>query len=79
MIKIFSSLGKEQKNLKEVEKNNLKLRRSIFAIKDINKDEKLTLNNIGSFRPKIGINANQFFKILGKNQKNIKKFSPIFS
>ena len=79
MIKIFSSLGKEQKNLKEVEKNNLKLRRSIFAIKDINKDEKLTLNNIGSFRPKIGINANQFFKILGKkSKKNIKKFSPIF-
>ena len=78
--KIYSSLGKPIIGPKKNEISSLKLRRSVFAIKDINKGEKLTKYNIRNFRPKIGINSNKYFKILGKKaKKNIKKFSPIFS
>lgn len=76
---IFLSLGSPKKVLKNIEKSNLILRRSIFASKNIFKGDKLTVKNITTFRPKIGINSNQFFKILGKKtNKYISKFSPVF-
>ena len=35
--------------------------------------------NIDTFRPKIGIGAENYFKIIGKkSKKNINKFNPIF-
>ena len=53
-------------------------RRSIFASKNIKKNEKITKNNIVALRPKVGICASQYFKILNKkSKKNIKRFSPI--
>ncbi len=43
------------------------------------KGEKFTMKNISTFRPKIGIDSNQFFKVLGKkSKKKIKKSNPIF-
>ena len=76
---MHQSLGGYYKKIQKVEKDNLKYRRSIFAIKNIKKGEKLTEKNIASFRPKIGINSNRFFRIIGRKVKsNIKKFSPIF-
>ena len=58
--------------------NSLKLRRSIYAVKEIKKGEKFTRKNIRSFRPKIGIGAEKFVKILGKiAKKKIAKDSPI--
>ena len=51
-------------------------RRSIYAIKDIKRNEKFNKKNIGCFRPKDGISADYFFKILGKKSKvDIKKDS----
>ncbi len=77
--RVHQSLGGYYKKIQKVEKDNLKYRRSIFAIKDIKKGERLTEKNIASFRPKIGINSNRFFHILGRKVKNnIKKFNPIF-
>tara|TARA_B100000575_G_C23134902_1_gene659068 strand:+ start:2557 stop:3603 length:1047 start_codon:yes stop_codon:yes gene_type:complete len=79
VLRVYRSLGKNHKAIQKVERNNLKFRRSIFAIKDIKKGEKFTIKNIATFRPKIGIDSNQFFKILGKKaKKNIKKSNPIF-
>ena len=65
-------------NLKKSEKNSLKLRRSIFSIKDIKIGETFNKNNISTFRPKIGLCASNYFFVLGKKSKmNIKKFSPL--
>ena len=72
---IYFSLKKSKKRIKKM----IYIRRSIFSKKNIEKGEKLTVNNIETFRPKIGISAADFFKILGKkSKKNIKAFSPIF-
>jgi pseudaminic acid synthase len=79
-LKIFKSLGKKIFNgKKNIEKNSLKLRRSIYATKDIKKNEKLSKYNISTYRPKIGLDAKYYFNILGKKtNKNIYKFSPIY-
>ena len=54
-------------------------KRSIYSKEKIMKNEKITINNIVSLRPKIGINANNFFKIIGKKAKrDIKINKPIF-
>ena len=57
---------------------NSTFKRSIFAIKDIKKGEKFTIKNIGTYRPNIGLSANNYFKILNKKSKyNYRKFSSI--
>lgn len=79
--KIFFSLGKKiKKKIKNSEKKSISLRRSIFAKLDIRKGEKLTIKNIITKRPKIGIGAEYFFKLLNKrSKKNKKKNDPIYS
>jgi len=62
-----SSLDKKQKT--NVENNSKKLRRSIFAIKDIKKGEKFNYLNIDTLRPKIGLSASKYFFLIEKNQK----------
>ncbi len=72
---IFFSLKKRKKRIKKM----IYIRRSIFSKKDIKKGEKISMENIETFRPKIGICASEFFKILGKKSKrNIKAFTSIF-
>ena len=79
-LKIFNSIGKPNIGAEKIEKNSIKLRRSIFAVKNIKKSEKLSKSNIATYRPKIGIDAKYYFNILGKKvKKNILKFSPIYS
>ena len=64
---------------KKIEKSSLKLRRSIFTIKDIKKGEKFSRLNIGNLRPKIGIGSENFSKLIGKKSlKFYKKDSAIF-
>jgi len=71
-----SSLDKKQKT--NVENNSKKLRRSIFAIKDIKKGEKFNYLNIDTLRPKIGLSASKYFFLIGKKSKmNIKMGMPI--
>ena len=77
--KVFTSIGKPLVGLKKNEKMSIKLRRSIFAKKDIKKGEKLTKDNLICLRPKIGLGAENYFNILGKKSKrNLKKDSPIY-
>ena len=53
-------------------------KRSIFAIKDIEKGEKFTKENIRVLRPRVGLVPLFYDKILGKKAtKNIKKNDPI--
>lgn len=69
-------------NLKQItksEKDSKFFRRSIYAIKNIKKNEILTRQNIASFRPLIGIGAESYDKIIGKKvRSNIFKGSSVF-
>ena len=77
--KIFVSLGNQIKKIKNSEKKSILLRRSIFAKTNIKKGEKLTKKNIITKRPKIGIGAEFFFKLINKKiRKNKKKNDPIY-
>ena len=55
-----------------------KFRRSIFAIKNIKKDEKFSSKNIKLLRPKIGLGPEHYNKVLDKKAKRfIKVYEPI--
>ena len=74
---VFESIN-NNKSLK-LSKKNLRLRRSIFAKKNIKKNEKISFENINSLRPVIGIKSENIFNIIGKKlKKDINKDSPIF-
>ncbi len=74
---IFKSTKKNRVN--NTAPKNINLRRSIFAKKNIQKNQKITLKNIISLRPSIGIKSENIFKIIGKKAVNkILKDSPIF-
>jgi len=63
----------------KIDHKAIKSKRSIFALKDIYKNQKLDEKNIISLRPKIGIGSQNYFKIIGKKvKKNIKKDEPIY-
>ncbi len=77
--KIYLSLGGEKIGLKKIEKESLKLRRSIFTKKFIKKGEAFNRDNICNLRPSIGIRSENFKKVLGrKANKNIIENSPLF-
>ena len=69
------AMGKKDKFLTPSEKKNINLvRKSIVAIKNINKGEKFTYKNISTKRPRNGIPSSRWDKIIGKNSKfNFKK------
>ncbi len=80
LSKILSDLFQSRAKI-SVKKNGslINLKRSIYAVKDIKKGEKITTSNVDTLRPKIGLCSSNFFKILGrKSKKNIKSGSPIF-
>ena len=69
----------KSKKTNTLQRKNLFLRRSIFSKKNIKKNEKISRNNIDTLRPKIGICASKFFKILDKKAtRTIKTNEPIF-
>jgi len=73
-------LGNKNKFISNSEKKNKPLiRKSIFASKDIKKNETINLKNIKILRPLIGIPAENIFKILNKRvKKKIFKNTPIY-
>ena len=77
---VTSSIFKSSKlNKNDPERISKNLRRSIFAKKNIKKNERITKTNIETFRPLIGICASQYFVIMGKKtKKDFKKGDPIF-
>lgn len=75
-VNLHKSFKKKQKNVENISK---KLRRSIYAKKNIKKNHKLTSENIETLRPFIGICASKYFTILNKKAKiDIKSGQPIF-
>ncbi len=65
-------------NLSLEKKQSLFFRRSVYAIKNIKKNEKFTRDNIACYRPMTGICASKYFELLGKKaQKNIRKYSAL--
>ncbi len=80
IIENYKFLGNEQFQIKKSEKNSLNFRRSLFAKKNLKKNQVLRENDVVALRPKIGLSADKFYKILGKKIKvNKKKFSPILN
>ena len=71
---IWQSLGKVDFTHGKNEENNKKLKRSIFVIKNIEKGDYFTKENVGIIRPGHGLKTEYFDKILGKisNKKLIK-------
>lgn len=62
----------------EKEEYNKRFRRSIFAVKDIKKGEKLTAENIRVIRPAFGLQPKLYESILGKTAtKDIKRETPL--
>ena len=78
LLKTQKILGKKNFYRNKNELKNLKFRRSIYAIKDIKKNEKFSEKNIKTIRPASGLDPKFYFKILNKkSKKDIKKGSPI--
>ena len=67
----WQSLGKIFYGVTESEKEGLKFRRSIYIVKDINVDEKLTVDNLRIIRPGLGLAPKYYEELLGRkvNQK----------
>ena len=77
---VWKSIGKISYGPSKNEKKSLIFRRSLFATKNIKKGDFFTSDNIGIFRPNIGLQPKEFDKIVGKkSKKSIKKGSPLFN
>ena len=66
----WKSLGKIDYGLKSSEHNNIKLRRSLYFVKDIQKGEVITPENVKSIRPGFGLPPKYYEQILGKTVKH---------
>ena len=74
----WESLGKIDYGRKSSEQGNVKFRRSLYAVKDIQKGEKFTKDNIRSIRPGFGLPPKYYESVLGAiSQDDIKLGSPI--
>lgn len=75
---VEEALGKITYTLSPKIIKNRNFQRSLFAVEDIAKGEKLTEKNIRSIRPGYGLSPKHFYDIIGKvAKKNIKKGTPL--
>jgi len=72
-------MGSEIINKKKILKKKLKtITRSLFYLKDIKKNQKISRQDIKSVRPGLGVSPQILRKIVGKKIKfNVKKYTPI--
>jgi N-acetylneuraminate synthase len=64
-----SSIGKVNYELKGDEKNMIKFRRSLYAVKDIKSGEVFTKDNMRRIRPGFGIEPKHYESVIGKTAK----------
>lgn len=73
---IVESLGKSTLEIESSVKGSLSGRRSLYVIKDVQKGEKFTLDNIRSIRPSFGLHPKYLNEVIEKKAtKNIKSGS----
>lgn len=73
-----NSLGHVHYGYTASEKNNLKFRRSIFAISDILKGDEFSYSNIRVIRPGYGLDPSHYMEIIGRRaERFISRGSPI--
>ena len=74
----WEALGSAGYERKPVEKDNIKFRRSIYVVRDIDSGEALTKENIRRIRPGYGLPPKYFNELIGKRVKSrIEKGSPL--
>ena len=72
------SLGYIDYTINKAVQKNRNFMRSLYVIKDVKKGEKFTSENIGSFRPNLGISPKYYNEILGRKAgKDIKANTPL--
>ena len=75
---VEKSLGRIDYTISPAGHKNRHFMRSLYVIKDMKKGEKFTSDNIGSFRPNLGISPKYYNEILGKKAvKDIKANTPL--
>lgn len=75
---VEKAMGKVRYGLTDDEKNSLIFRRSLFAVKDIKKGDRLSEDNIRSIRPASGMKPKYLKSLLGKKAKiNVERGMPI--
>lgn len=74
----WRSLGSANYEIKKSEESSIKFRRSIYAVKDIEKGDRLTKENIARIRPGLGLEPKFYEEILSKVAKiDIKRGTPL--
>ena len=76
--KAYFAMGEPTYQPTKTEKSTLILRRSLYAVSDIQVGDTLTSENIRSIRPNLGLKPKFYKEILGKSAaKNIKRVQPL--
>jgi pseudaminic acid synthase len=65
----WKAIGNNKINISKSEKKYLKYRRSIYAVKDVNKGSRLSKENIKVIRPGLGLQPEHYNKIINKRAK----------
>ena len=74
----WQSLGVVQYGIQESEKKSLLFKRSVYVVKDINKGEKFSADNIRVIRPGDGLQPKYYNMVIDKKAlSNIKKGTPL--
>lgn len=72
------AIGKVDYSIDETKRNNRKISRSLFIVKDIKQGEKITKENLRSIRPGYGMSPKYYNKVIGmKAKRDIKRGTPL--
>ena len=75
---VEKALGKIDYKISQAGQKNRHFMRSLYVIKDIKKGDIFTSENIGSYRPNLGISPKYYNEILGRKAvKDIKANTPL--